>query len=374
MEGLAYWVAFARIPLMTPARFRLLEGAFGSLEEAWRADASRLRGAGLEPPVVDAILHARARIDPFQELETLHHWGATALTWHDTAYPRRLKEIRETTDVPPVLFVQGNLQPQDDRALAVVGTRQATPYGLEACRLLTRALVEEGFTIVSGLAQGIDACAHQTALEAGGRTIAVVAGGLDRLYPQQHRFLARRIATQGAVLTEYPLGTRPEPFQFHRRNRILSGLAWGVLVVEAPLESGAMSTVQWALSQGREVFAVPGPITSPASAGTHRLIQEGAKLVTQVQDILEELRLETPAVQPFLLEPSPPASPPSSAVRDEASLVLEALGTEAMHIDDLRRRTGLPMPVVSATLTMLEVSGRVRQVGGMHFVRTDSAR
>ncbi|GBD11264.1 DNA processing protein DprA [bacterium HR23] len=371
MEGLAYWVAFARIPSLTPARFRLLERAFGTLEEAWRAPARQWHALGLEPSVVNAILQARARLDPFQELEALHRWGATALTWHDPAYPPRLREI---TNPPPILFLQGDLRPQDEKAIAIVGTRQATPYGLEACQRLTRALVQEGFTIVSGLAQGIDARAHQTALEAGGRTLAVVAGGLDRLYPHQHRPLARRIAQQGAVLTEYPLGTRPEPFQFPRRNRILSGLALGVLVVEAPVESGAMSTVRWALDQGREVFAVPGPITSPASAGTNRLIQEGAKLVMEVQDILEELRIEARAVQPPLLEASAPSSTPQAPIGEEASALLSALGSETVHIDDLRRRTGLPMPVVSATLTLLEVNGLVRQVGGMHFARADTAR
>lgn len=367
MEGLPYWVAFTRIPSLTPARFHLLERAFSSLEEAWRAGPPLLRAAGLEPSVVEAILHARARIDPFQEMEALHRWGATAITWHDASYPPRLKE---TSHPPPVLFLQGDLRPADQKAIAIVGTRQATAYGLEACRRLTRALVQEGFTIVSGLAQGIDACAHQTALDAGGRTIAVVAGGLDRLYPYQHRTMARRIATQGAVLTEHPLGTRPEPFQFPRRNRILSGLSLGVLVVEAPVESGAMSTVRWALDQGREVFAVPGPITSSASAGTNRLIQEGAKLVTEVKDILEELRIEARATQPTLLE----APAPQPLPKDETEALLAALGSETVHIDELRRRTGLPMPVVSAALSLLEVNGRVRQVGGMHFVRTDTGQ
>jgi DNA processing protein len=368
MEGLAYWVAFAHIPSLTPSRFRLLERAFGSLEEAWRAPAHHLKAAGLEPGVVDAVLQARRRIDPFRALEALHRWGATAITWRDPTYPPRLKE---TPHSPPVLFLQGDLLPQDGKAIAVVGTRRATPYGLEACRRLTRALVEEGFTIVSGLAQGVDACAHQTALEAGGRTIAVVAGGLDRLYPAHHRPLARRIASQGAVLTEHPLGTRPEPFHFPRRNRILSGLAMGVLVVEAPLESGAMSTVRWALEQGREVFAVPGPITSPASMGANRLIQEGAKLVMTVEDILEEVRLE-PVQGSLPLAPAsapPPAPPPTPS--PEAAALLAALGRDTVHIDDLCRRTGLPMPVVSATLTLLEVQGLVRQVGGMHFLRTD---
>lgn len=371
MEGLPYWVAFTRIPSLTPARFRLLERAFPSLEEAWRAGAPLLRAAGLEPQVVDAIVNTRPKIDPFQEVEALHRWGVTALSWHDAHYPQHLKEI---ANPPPVLFVQGDLRPEDHKAIAIVGTRQATAYGQEACRRLTRALVQEGFTIVSGLAQGIDACAHQATLDAGGRTIAVVAGGLDRLYPHQHRPLARRIATQGAVLTEYPLGTRPEPFQFPRRNRILSGLALGVLVVEAPLGSGAMSTVQWALDQGREVFAVPGPITSPASAGANRLIQEGAKLVAEVRDILEELRIEGRAVQPLLLETPAPAPASHPPAKGEAGTLLEALGSETLHIDELRRRTGLPMPVVSAALTLLEVNGLVRQVGGMHFVRTDTGQ
>jgi len=355
-----FYLAFNRIPYLGPAGFRRLESAFGSLAEAWRAPLSRLRSAGLGARALSALEALRPRIDPAREEALAERLGLQVLTWRDPDYPARLREI---PDPPPVLYLKGNLRPEDARAVAVVGTRRPTPYGRQATAHLVEGLARAGVTVVSGLALGIDGVAHRTALEAGGRTLAVLACGLDRVYPPEHRDLAEAVARSGALLSEFPPGTRPEAHNFPRRNRLLSGLALGVLVVEAPEASGALITVRWALDQGREVMAVPGPIFSPASRGALRLLQEGARLVMEVEDILEEVGLAPGA-------PVQAPLPGLDAPEDEAErALLEALASGPLHIDDLVRQTNLPVAQVTATLTLLEVRGRVRSLGGMHFAR-----
>ena len=363
MSDLRYWLALNRVPGLGTQRFRLLMARFPSLEEAWRASASDLEAAGLDRRTVAAILECRARISPEEEREKLEQAGVSAFTLRDAAYPPRLKEIY---DPPPVLYIRGALLPVDERSVAVVGTRKATAYGREAASTLAGDLARHGVTIVSGLARGIDAVAHRAALEAGGRTIAVLANGLDIVYPPEHRGLSAEVEAHGALLSEHPLGTRPDASHFPRRNRILSGMTLGTLVVEAGEVSGALWTVSHALEQDREVFCVPGSIFSPASVGANRLIQEGAKLVMSYVDILEELNLTSVARQLEMPAIVVPAS-------DAESALLGQLSHEPVHIDDIQRRTGLPISTVSGALALMELKGLARQVGGMHYIRTREA-
>ena len=298
-------------------------------------------------------------MSPDGEMERLSREGVQTVNWHHPDYPPRLKEI---ADPPPVLYYKGSILPQDERAVAVVGTRGPTSYGREAAAAITKDLARNEITIVSGLARGIDAIAHRAALDAGGRTIAVLAGGLDKVYPKEHTKLAQQAQEQGAVVSEYPLGVQPHPKSFPRRNRLISGMSLGTLVVEAGEASGAKWTVQHALEQNREVFCVPGSIFSPVSWLTNHLIQEGAKLVSNSADVLEELNLTAVAHQvqmPF----------PVAAEDDGEAVLLGQLDDEPKHIDDIRRRASLPISAVSTLLTMLELKGMVRQVGCMHYIR-----
>ncbi|MCH7606678.1 MAG: DNA-protecting protein DprA [Chloroflexi bacterium] len=363
MEDIKYWLALNRVPRLGPVRFRRLESHFGAMEHAWAAGRAELKAAGIEDRVANEVLAAQKKISPDGEMESLHRAGVQAVNWHDEAYPPRLKQI---ADAPPVLYFKGTLVPADERSLAVVGTRGPTSYGREAATTLTTDLAQNGITIVSGLARGIDGVAHRAALEAGGRTIAVLAGGLDSVYPKEHTRLAQQAQENGALVSEYPLGVRPDPRSFPRRNRLISGISLGTLVVEAGEGSGAGWTVHHALEQDREVFCVPGSIFSPTSWLTNQLIQQGAKLVSNVTDILEELNLTAVAHQVQLALPLD--SEDTKAIGDEA-VVLRHLDDEPVHIDDIRRRADLPISSVSSLLTMLELKGMVRQVGCMHYVR-----
>jgi DNA processing protein len=362
MDDLSYWVAFNRIPGLGRARFSLLEQHFGTLEQAWHASAAALKAAGLDQRTVQAIVERRPTISPQREMAELARHNVRALTWHDETYPHRLKEIY---DPPPLLYLRGGLQARDDWAIAVVGTRRCTAYGRETAHQIVSDLARHGITIVSGLARGIDAVAHQAALEAEGRTIGVLAGGLDTVYPAEHLPLARRVLSAGALVSEHPLGVRPRAEYFPRRNRIMSGLSRGTLVVEAGEGSGALITADLALEQGRDIFAVPGSIFSPASQGTNRLIQEGAKLVLSARDILEELNMTMTVYQAPL-----PGLAPADATE---AAILQRLSAEPTHIDLLRRQTGLPIAVVSSTLAMMELKGLARQVGAMSYIRAKEA-
>ncbi len=367
LERVKFWVALSRVRNLGAARFRKLEAFFGDLGNAWGAGVGDLRAAGLDARAAAAVVEARRGTSPDAELARLERAGVRALTWHDPEYPPRLKQIE---GLPPVLYVKGSLVPEDERAVAVVGTRSPTGYGREAASVLAGDLARSGITIVSGLALGVDGIAHRAALAQGGRTVAVVASGLDIVYPKDHIGLSRRIEEQGAVVSEYSLGARPDSRNFPRRNRLISGMSLGTLVVEAGERSGAGWTVQHALEQNREVFCVPGSIFSPASRLTNRLLQEGAKLASSHTDILEELNLSVVAqqIEMRLTE----GLPPSPAADSEAEL-LRCLDYEPMHIDDIRREARRPAALVSGLLTMLELKGLVKQVGGMHYVRIGEA-
>ena len=387
-----FWVALSQVSRLGTARFQKLEKYFGSPAEAWQAAPAALRAAGLDERAAQALTEARSRIDPDAEMARLDQAGLRVLTWHDPEYPARLRTIDAR---PPLLYIQGQLRPEDDRAVAVVGTRKPTAYGREAAANLSGELAANGIAIVSGLALGVDAIAHRAALSNGGRTLAVVANGLDIAYPPANADLYRRIAEQGAVISEYPLGVRPDPRHFPRRNRLISGISLGTLVVEAGENSGARWTVYHALEQGREVFCVPGNIFSPASRLTNRLIQEGAKLAASHSDILAELNLSAAVRQTALDLPPPAAEPPAAAVPaaeppaaaapptvepppgpelDGESELLRHIRHEPVHIDELQREVGMTAAEVSSLLTMLELKGQVKAVGGMNYIRTGETR
>ena len=360
VPDLPYWIAFTRVPFVGRVRIGLLEERFGSLEAAWGASAGELRAAGLDTRVVSAITEVRTQIDPHDELDRVQKAGVDVLTWHDPTYPRLLREI---DDLPPVLYIRGELTDDDQRSVTIVGTRKPTAYGKEAARHLSGDLASAGVTVVSGLARGIDGIAHRAALEAGGRTLGVMGSGLDVPYPPEHAGLMRQMAENGAVISEYPLGTKPDARHFPRRNRLLSGLSLGTLVIEAPERSGTFSTIRSALEQNREVLCVPGSIYSPASALTNQMIREGAKLVMNAEDVLEELNLGAATAHQ---SPLPGLDEPVSG--DEAA-IYEVLNLDPQHIDDLSRRTEIPVTRVMGALSVMELRGQVRQVGRMNFIR-----
>jgi len=362
-KDIKYWVGFSLIPGIGRVRFAQLESYFGNLENAWQASPADLKHSGLDSNVIRAISTWRPRISLEAEMEKIDRYGVKVFSCHDSGYPTRLKEIY---DYPPLIYVRGSLLPEDEWCLAVVGTRRATVYGRQVTEEMVADLAKSKITIVSGLAKGIDSVAHNSALEAGGRSIAIFACGLDTVYPSENVNLARRIMQQGALVSEYPLGTRPRADNFPRRNRIMSGMSLGVLVIEAGESSGAMITAHLALEQNREVLAVPGSILSPASRGTNKLIQEGAKLVGDYTDILEELNLTAVAHQIEMKEIIPTS--------DTESLLLKQLSTEPTHIDEICRNSGLPVSSVSGTLTMMELKGLVKQVGTMNYILSRETR
>ncbi|MBF6599165.1 MAG: DNA-protecting protein DprA [Dehalococcoidia bacterium] len=356
----SYWIAFSRVPRIGRVRVAQLEEHFGLLERAWKAPAGELRQAGLDAATVTSCIEARATVHPEDELEQLERHGVQAITWHDAGYPQRLQEVY---DRPPVLYVRGELTAGDEWAVAVVGTRRVTVYGRQVAEEMARGLASNRVTVVSGLARGVDAIAHRAALECGGRTVGVLACGLDLVYPPEHKRLAEQMVERGALISDYALGTQPRSEFFPRRNRILSGISLGVLVVEGDVKSGALITARQALEQNREVFAVPGSIYSPGSRGTNKLIQDGeAKLTLDVEDVLAELNLSMAAQQIEMTELLP--------ADETESVLLRLLSTEPAHIDEVRRGSGLPIATVTSTLAMLELKGMVKQVGRMNYVRT----
>lgn len=352
-----YWIAFTSIPGIGRVRLAQLERHFGSLADAWNAPVEEIFHAGLDASVARSIARHRPLVSPDAEIERIERSGVSVVTSEEPGYPASLREIY---DYPPVLYTRGEPLGEKDMRVAIVGTRRASVYGRQVAQELSTDLATNGVTVVSGLARGIDTIAHRSSLEAGGRTVAVFACGLDIVYPAENERLVQDIMKNGTIVSEYPLGMRPRSENFPRRNRILSGLSLGVIVVEADENSGAMITARFALEQDREVFAVPGSILSPLSKGTNSLIRDGAKLVTGVTDVLEELNLSAVSRQMEMREiiPDTPA---------EAAL-LEELGAEPVHIDEVCRRCGLPVAEVSGTLAMMELKGLIRQVGAMNYV------
>jgi DNA processing protein len=355
-KDIPYWLGFSLIPGIGPVRYGQLESHFLNLEEAWHAGTTALKQAGLDDSSIRSINQHRTNINLEANMEQMNRLGIQLITWHDPIYPARLKEIH---DRPALLFVQGKIKAEDEWCLAIVGSRQPTIYGRQVSEEMATELAQNRITIVSGLARGIDTISHRATLAAGGRTLAVLGGGLDSIYPAENSELAKHIAQQGALISEYPPCMRPRPEYFPRRNRILSGLCLGVLVVEAGETSGALITAQLALEQNREVFAVPGSILSAASVGSNKLIQEGAKLVRRVGDILEELNLHALAHQMEMKTVMP--------TNDTEAILLKHLGIEPKHIDEICQESKMPAHAVSSTLAVMELRGIVKQVGTMNY-------
>jgi DNA processing protein len=352
-----YWVGFNRVPFIEPVRVQKLIEHFGDLENAWVAQPTELRGV-LDDRAIQSLEKVRRELALDREMERIEQSGISVITIQDDDYPRLLREIPAP---PPVLFVKGSLTEDDRVAIAVVGTRRATSYGREMARRISSELAEAGVTVVSGLARGIDATAHQAALEAGGRTIAVLGSGVNVIYPSEHRQLAERIVERGALVADYPPDRKPEPANFPARNRIISGMTLGTVVVEAPRRSGALITTDFAADQSREVFIVPGSALSAASEGTNRLLRDGARAVMSAADILDDLdlgrRREQIAVQQ--------AFPVSEAERR----ILSLLTAEPQHIDELIAAANLSISEGSALLTQMELQGFVRNLGAQHYAR-----
>jgi DNA processing protein len=357
LDPKAYWVGFNIVKGVGAVRMRQILEFFGSLETAWNAPSEGLLTAGLPPKVVENFITVRKQIDLDRVMNNLESKGVKVLTIQDSDYPRRLKEINQP---PPVLYIKGSVNVEDDWAVAIVGTRRVTPYGRQVANEIAQFLAQNGVTVVSGLARGVDAIAHQSAIRAGGRTIAVLGSGVDVIYPPEHSRLAGEISTQGAILSDYALGTKPDGINFPPRNRIISGLSLATIVVEAGETSGALITAEFAVEQGKEVFAVPGSILTPQSEGTNRLIEQGARPLLKMSEILDVLKLEQiPEKQnnrkQFPLNPT-------------ETKLLQSLSQDPVHVDEVSRNSGLPISEVSATLTMLELKGMVSQVGGMKYV------
>jgi len=352
-----YWVGLNLVKGIGSVRFKALVDAFGDPEAAWNASPEAWLDAGLSQKIVESFQRVRKGVSLEQISDRLQSLGASVLTWDDAGYPRRLKEIDQP---PPVLYVRGELLPEDEWAVAIVGTRRVTAYGRQVTEEVATALAHSGVTIVSGLARGVDSISHQAAVNAGGRTLAVLGNGVDQVYPPENRRLADQIMQHGALVSDYPLGTQPDGINFPPRNRIISGLSIAVIIVEAGITSGALITATFAAEQGRDVFAVPGNINAPQSQGTNRLIRDGAQPLLSPQDVLETLNL-TMVTEHRAVQVALPADPV------EARL-FKLLSHEPMHVDEIRAQADMPIETVSATLAMMELKGMVRQVGGMNYV------
>jgi DNA processing protein len=355
---LAAWIRLSK----TGASARRLNGLLeriGAPEAVFELNSEQLASAaGCSLSVAERLLDP-AHAATASDLEQIERLGLQLVPRGDPCYPALLNEIY---DPPPLLYVRGTVGPEDRHAVAVVGSRSGTPYGRTVAERLARELAAAGVTLVSGLARGIDTAAHRGALAGGGRTLAVLGCGVDVPYPWGNRTLADQIITSGALISEYPVGTAPDAWHFPSRNRIISGLSLGVVIVEGRAGSGALITAACAVEQNREVFAVPGAITNPLSQGPHQLIRDGARLVETVDDILTELRLRAPGAQPELPLAEPELEPA------ERALWLH-LGSEPKHIDDLILETDLPPASISATLMMLEIKGAARRLPGNYFTR-----
>ena len=350
--------------LVGPVRVRKLREALGAVEGLLAQPTSRMAGVeGVGQAVAESIRGWEKSFDLEKELKQIEKLKLQVIDVEDPSYPSLLREIH---DPPMVLYYRGNLEAVRGASIGVVGTREATGYGIELAKKLGYQLAYAGVGVISGLARGIDTAAHQGALAAKGKTAAVLGCSMDQVYPAENRALAEKMEESGGcVMSEFCLGTAPDRQTFPMRNRIVSGLSKGLLVVEAARASGAMITAKQALEQGRQVFAVPGRIDHPQSGGCHQLLKDGARLVESVEDVLAEFE--------FLLPPSemPSINLPQGNLGEQERKVLEALGREEMHMDVLTRKCGLPSPAVSATLLKLEMKRWVRQMPGKYFTRID---
>lgn len=365
-KSLYPWLALNQIAGLGKVGYVRLIERFGSPEKVFQADLEELLSIeGLRKNTALAIIKFKRAEKIDRELDELERQKVGVLTAQDPRYPALLAKIH---DPPPYLYYQGTLSPQNDRSLAMVGSRQASPYGIKVTERLAWALSQKSLTIVSGLARGIDAAAHQGALMAQGRTVAVLGSGLDVIYPPENNKLFERIVEEGLVYSEFPLGTLPERQNFPIRNRIISGMSLGVVIVEATQRSGSLITARLALEQGREVFAVPGSVESFKSSGTHSLIKQGAKLVEHAGDILEELpgeeksRENVPGLKVGVDE-KPLSLPP------QEKKVWDLLSDGSMHVDQMVRQSGMGISPLLSLLLEMELKGLIKQLPGKYFSR-----
>jgi DNA processing protein len=378
-------LALALVPELGPKRTRAVLDRFGSPAAALAATAAQLEPLpNFGPKVAARIADAMRAVDVSAEWGLIQKFGVSVVPLGDPAYPEPLAAF---DDGPPLLYFCGGLTPADRQAVGIVGSRHCTAYGRKMAERLAAGLVRAGFTVISGLARGIDGVAHRAALDAGGRTVAVLAGGLSRIYPSEHTALADEIAGRGALMTETPMTVDPQPGMFPARNRIISALSRAVVVVEAGERSGALITATHAAEQGREVFAMPGNADSPASAGCLNLIRNGVRMIRDVDDLLEDLRglrtdppparkrsptptlFDPPAEVSPPLPPPPPAGPPPD-LTDTQRRLWEHL-SEPRHVDDIARDLSMPAGELVRVLTMLEMKRVVRKQPGNVYARRD---
>jgi DNA processing protein len=354
------FIALNMVPHLGPVRLRRLLDMFGSPDRVLSAKRNELQGVdGLNQALIDSLASWESAVNLQQELDRIREFEATVLTLEDADYPPLLREIH---DPPTVLYVWGKLDPRDHHAVGVVGSRRTSHYGLECARKISYQIAYAGLTVVSGLARGIDTAAHQGALAAKGRTIAVLGAGLHHLYPAENRALAEKIVSAGAVVTEFPMDTTPDRQTFPMRNRIISGWGLGLLVVEAGINSGALISAAQAADQGRNLYAIPGPIDRPTSHGSNRLIQQGAKLVMSVDDILEDVHSLFPKA-PELLSSKPPE------IQGDLLKVYEAITSRETPIDEIILRSGIGASSTTVALLQLEMKHLVKQLPGKFFVK-----
>ena len=361
MNHLEACVALNMVPQMGPVRLRRLLAALGSAEKILLARPAQLAQVdGISEDLAGKIARWEEFADPTAEIRKAADLGARIITAEDDEYPAALREIH---DPPIVLYVLGRMTDRDRNAVAVVGSRRASHYATECAKKLSFQMAYAGLTVVSGLARGIDTAAHTGALAAKGRTIAVIGAGLAHLYPPENAGLADRIASSGAVISEFPVDTKPDRQTFPIRNRIVTGLSFGVLVVEAGANSGALISANMAAEQGRTLYAVPGRIDQPSCLGSNRLIQQGAKLVVNVEDILDDLPLVFPRT------PDLPAAAPVADLTPDQQKVYDALGPDETPLDSVIATSGLTAAAVSSTLLALEMRRLVKQLPGKRFVK-----
>ncbi len=371
-EELKYWLAWNRVKEIGPIRFTKLYQNFSSLEEAWHynmKNTDMMNLLHIREETMAKIEQEKKYIDPEEEWSLLQKRNIKVVTIAEEGYPALLKSIYSP---PPVIYYQGNFVNiiKEAKSLAMVGSRKATYYGRKVARDMAGELAKSGYIVISGLARGIDTNAHLGALEADGLTIAVLGCGLDRIYPSENTNLARRIVEKGAVITEFPLFTKPEKGNFPRRNRIISGLSLGTIVVEANKKSGALITADYALEQGREVFSVPGSIYSFLSIGCHNLIKQGAKLVNNCQDILEELEQENNLFSVVKDKKNDnQGSNITVELTDYEQKLLKYISIESLHIDEIVELVALPFTKVSEALLSLELKNLIREVEGKRYIR-----
>lgn len=352
MEGNKYLAAIAAYPKINTAIWQKIFAYFPDMQTAWEASAKELLDAGIAISALEGFNTHRKQTNPEKEQEKLERYGINIILFPDRKYPKNLKEIYNP---PFVLFVRGELLERDENAIAVVGSRRATDYGKRVTREITEELAKAGITVVSGLALGLDAEAHWATVNQNQRAIAVLANGLDQIYPRSNDALGKRILENGAIISERPIGMPPLRQNFPARNRIISGLSLGVLVTEAGDKSGTLHTANFALEQGRNVYAVPGPIYNPLSYGPNMLIKNGAKPVTCAADILEDYGIEATVTEKALPE------------NENERLIFAILETEPKHIDVITRESGKEANEISQILSMMEIKGKVKQIGGMVY-------